>query len=195
MAAPTPGGGHSALRYGLIATAGIGIGLQDGVLVIFLIETLLKFGSTRFMAFLPLAIGGLISILSTPTANLYASRGVRNRQYMSYTFLYLAAAASVGLAFSLRSPNGSVLQGIILATLYRICTQTANFVRRPRGKTRDCNILVLCDVPHRNHFVHCGYRRKTGPRTTGLAPPHASRWMRRCGIPHRTRLLRARLER
>lgn len=124
----SPGGGHSAFRYGLVALAGVGIGLQDAVLVTFLLETLLRYGAQRFVAFLPLAIGGLISIVSTPTVNLFASRGVRKRQCFAYTLLFIGTASNIALAFVLRAPDGNVLRGIILATAYRVCVQSANFV-------------------------------------------------------------------
>lgn len=128
MGNATPGGGHSVIRYGLVSLAGIGIGLQDAVLLIFLMESLLKYGATRFVAFMPLAGGGFISIITTPAANVLASRRVRYRQAVSFSLLALAAVSNIGLAFTLRSPNGNVMCGIILAAVYRVCTQTANFV-------------------------------------------------------------------
>ncbi len=128
MFAPTPGGGHCALRYGSVSLAGISIGLQDAVIFIYLVETLLRLGSSRVSAFLPFAIAGAVSIVSTPFINIFASRGVRKRQCFSYTLLFIATGASIGLAYVLRLPDGKVLPGIVLAAVNRVCVQSANFV-------------------------------------------------------------------
>ena len=128
MLAPTPGGGHSALRYGLVSLAGIGIGLQDAVIFIYIVETLLHYGSSRVSAFLPFAIGGALSIITTPFINIFASRGVRNRQLFSYTLLFIATGANIELAYVLKLPDGNVLRGVTLAVINRVCVQSANFV-------------------------------------------------------------------
>lgn len=66
-----------------VAVAAVGIRLTDAVITIFLLETLLRFGTFSFVAFVPLAVARFITIFSTPTGNIY--------------FLHLLCAAGVPL--------------------------------------------------------------------------------------------------
>lgn len=128
--APTPGGGLPLYRYFLLSAAVAGTGLQDACLLVFLIETLRKFNATRFVAFLPIALGGLISIPFAAVMNSLGARGVRWRQTTAILCLYAAALFSIALAYSLRKGRGryNLIYSISMATLYRACSQSSPIV-------------------------------------------------------------------
>ncbi len=111
-----------------MATAGTG--MQDAVLVVFLLETLMRFGASRFLAFLPIALGGLISIPLAAITNSLGARSVRLRQVTSLIMLYIAALFSVGLALSLceKRPTNNIFLSISLATGYRAASQSSPIV-------------------------------------------------------------------
>ncbi len=131
--APTPGGGLPLIRFWLLSAAVAGTGLQDAVLVVFLLETLRKFGADRFIAFLPIALGGLISIPFAALMNSLGARGVRWRQTTALLCLYAAAVFSLALAFSLRQSRlqmnkKNLPYSISMATLYRAVSQSSPIV-------------------------------------------------------------------
>lgn len=128
----TPGHGLPLFRFWLLSIATAGTGMQDAVLVVFLLETLMRFGASRFLAFLPIALGGLISIPLAAITNSVGARSVRLRQVTSLTMLYIAALFNVGLAFSLREnrqhSTHNILLSIFFATGYRAASQSSPIV-------------------------------------------------------------------
>ena len=129
--APTPGDGLSVTRFFLLSAASIGTGLQDAVIVIFLIDTLLLCKASRFVAFLPIALGGLISVPFAALMNSLGARGVRWRQTTSLLCLYAAALFSIATAFSLRGKGPrrkNLFYSVAMASGYRAASQSSPIV-------------------------------------------------------------------
>ncbi len=126
---PSPGGGLPLIRYWLLSFATAGTGMQDAILLVFLLEKLMVLGASRFIAFLPIALGGLISIPLAAMMNVLGARGVRWRQCTAFLMLYIAAAFITGLGFVIQqNRNANLTLCIVLATGYRAASQSSPIV-------------------------------------------------------------------
>lgn len=126
---PSPGGGLPLVRYWLLSMATAGTGCQDAILLVFLLEKLMVLGASRFIAFLPIALGGLISIPLAAMMNVLGARGVRWRQTTAFIMLYIAAGFTTGLGFAVQdSSRASLTLCIVLATGYRAASQSSPIV-------------------------------------------------------------------
>lgn len=127
---PSPGGGLPLIRYWLLSIATAGTGMQDAVLLVFLLEKLMVLGASRFIAFLPIALGGLIAVPLAAIMNVLGARGVRWRQVTSFTMLYIAAGFVTALAFAIQEnkPGSNLALCIFLATGFRAASQSSPIV-------------------------------------------------------------------
>ena len=62
--------GISVVRLGLVSSAAVGFGSTDAVFLVFVLEALQAAEASKFLAFLSLAAGASLSILTAPLAGI-----------------------------------------------------------------------------------------------------------------------------
>lgn len=121
----TPGGGLSLVRLLCISALWGGVYLLNVPLIAFLGESLEAVGSARYIAYLPFALGKLLSIPFSALIHSFGSMGYRHRQKAVFCSVLLGALCIQVLTYWLKNPRFEYIWGcVILGTAFSSLTQS-----------------------------------------------------------------------